>query len=237
MNWCDIVVLGIIVFFGVIGLRNGFLYSIFKIAAFFIAIVVSIQFYPAIASLLLKTDLYTNIKASIYENLLMQNGEAAVDSGGPAKQAAADTVVSDLELPGFFKENLVSKIPNPTQLVDIEKIMDTISGELATTVISIISLALLYVLVRIGLLLLKNILKGLAMLPVFKQMDKLGGIAFGAVEGLLTIYIIFTLLMLFNATPAFKPVFEALDNSAVARYLYQHNFIVDWAFPQSTGLS
>ena len=61
-------------------------------------------------------------------------------------------------------------------------------------------------------------------------MDKIGGFAFGAIEGLLTVYIIFAFLMLFVSAPVFKGFFEAVETSAIAKFFYQNNLIMDWMF-------
>lgn len=233
MNWTDLAVIGIIAVFGIVGLLNGFIYSMFKLASFFVSVIVSIKFYPVVAEILKKTALYTNIQASILKNLLLQRQELVPRADGAAKQAAAETVVNHLKLPGFLKETLIGNMPEPSKLFDISKIMEQVSVELANIVISIISLVLLYILIRIALAFAKFILQGIARLPVFKQMDKLGGFAFGAVEGLLTIYILLAVIMLFNASVHFKPFFEALDSSILAKFFYQHNFIVDWMFPNA----
>ena len=91
-------------------------------------------------------------------------------------------------------------------------------------------MVVLYIIIRMALIFIRFILQGVAKLPIFKQVDKLGGFAFGGVEGLLTIYILCAVLMLFNASVQFKPVFEAVDNSIIAKWFYQHNFIVNWMF-------
>lgn len=230
MNWSDLAVLGIILGFGIIGMTNGFIYSMFKIASFFISLFISIKFYPVVANILMKTALYTSIKASILKNLLQQQPQTA-KLDGQVKKAAAESIINNLHLPGFLKGTLANQFPDPSKLVDVNSIMDKISDELAKVVISVISLVLLYIIIRIALMLIRFILQGIAKLPIFKQVDKLGGFAFGAVEGLLTIYIICAVLMLFHASTQFKPVFEAVDNSIIAKFFYQHNFIVDWMFP------
>ena len=74
-------------------------------------------------------------------------------------------------------------------------------------------------------------LKGITKLPVVKQIDKLGGFALGAVEGLLTVYIVFAILMLFNSSPSFRNVYETIEASKIARFFYENNFIVDFMFP------
>lgn len=232
MNWSDLLVIGIIVGFGIIGMRNGFIYSIFRLASFFISVIASIKFYPKVSEILVKTGLYMSIKASILKNLLMQKQALVPKVDGQVRQAAADTVINHLPLPSFFKGTLISRIPDASKIVDVTRIMDVISSELAKVVIDVISLVLLYILIRIGLVFLRFVLQGVAKLPVFRQMDKLGGFAFGAVEGLMTVYILGAVLMLFNASPKFKPVFEAVQGSVLAGFFYQNNFIIDWMFPK-----
>jgi uncharacterized membrane protein required for colicin V production len=231
MNWSDYVVLGIIVGFGIIGLLNGFVFSIFKIASFFISIIISVKFYPVVSEMLAKTPFYNNIKDSILKNLLLQNKEYVPAIGNQVKANAAETVINRLPLPDFFKQSLADKIPNPSEIIDTSGIMNTISEEIAKVVISILSLVLLYFLVRIGLVLVGFILRGITKLPVVKQMDKFGGFAFGAAEGIFTVYILCAILMLFNTVPQFGQVFDLVDKSIFAKTFYQNNFIVNWMFP------
>lgn len=230
MNYCDIFVLGIIILFGIIGLAKGFIVTIFRLVSFFVSVVISVKLYPMIAEILMKTKVYTNISASIFKALMLQK-EKLLPEVLQGQQAPAQTVIENLRLPEFLKESISGKIPDPAGMFDFSKIMEVISGELAKIVIGVMSFILLYVIIRIALLFIEFILKGIAKLPVFKQMDKLGGFAFGAVEGLLTIYLISAVLMLLNAAPQLAGVFEQLESSTVARFFYDNNFLVNWLLP------
>lgn len=230
MNYCDIFVLGIIVLFGIIGLVKGFILSIFRLVSFFVSVVVSVKLYPIVAELLMKTKLYTDISASFFKALMLQK-QALIPEAFQGQQAAAQTVVENLRLPDFLKEFIAGNIPDPAGLFDFSKIMETVSGELAKIVISVISFILLFMVIRIVLFLVEFILKGVAKLPVFKQMDKIGGLAFGAIEGLFTIYLISAVLMLLNAVPQLAGTFEQLESSTVAKFFYQNNFLINLIFP------
>lgn len=231
MNWTDLLVIAIIGGFGLIGLRNGFIYSMFRLLSFFVSAILAVKFYPLVSKYLMKTTLFLNIKSSIYKNLMLQQQVQAPKVDTQAKQAAADTIINNLQLPGFLKGTLIEHMPNPSKLIDISQIMDAVSGELAKVVIEIIALITLYIVIRVGLVFLRFILQGLAKLPVFKQLDKIGGFSFGAVEGLLTIYIVFAFVMLFNTSPSFKGIYQAINSSQLAKFFYQNNFIVNWMFP------
>jgi uncharacterized membrane protein required for colicin V production len=229
MNWVDLVLIGVILGFGIVGLVNGFIYSMFKVVSFFLSIIIAIKFYPIVSSLLKKTPLYNNIQKSILKNLLQQKLQNP-GTTTEVKKAAADTIINNMNLPKFLKGTLIDQIPDPTKLIDVHKVMEIISSKLAGFVIDIISLVVLYILIRIALLFIRFILQEIAKLPVFKQMDKLGGFAFGALEGLLTIYILCAILMLLRAMPQFKALIVGLDKSLFANYFYQHNFIIEFMF-------
>ena len=100
MNLSDFVVLVIILGFGLMGLKMGFILSIFKIASYFVSIWISLKFYPKVAEILMKTQIFENIKNSIFNNLLKQ-GALISQAGEQVKQAAANTVVERLPLPEF----------------------------------------------------------------------------------------------------------------------------------------
>ena len=241
MNWSDLIVVAIILGFGLIGLSKGFIYSMFRLASFLVASIISVKCYPLLAKILVKTQIFTNIREGIKHNLMLQQQVQSPAANDVAKEAAnvtAQGVIDNLQLPGFLKDmisnNLVEGMKNAAASVNVTTIIEKISDVLAHMVIDILSLILLYIIIRIGLIFLRFILAGISKLPIFKQMDKLGGFAFGALEGLLTIYIVFAVLMLFHSSPQFKVFFDAVDNSAVAKFFYQNNFIIDWMFPKNT---
>ncbi len=231
MNWSDLVVVGLIVGFGFIGMKKGFIFSIFKLVSFLVSAFISIKFYPFVANILSKTSLYGKIQTSIYDNLMLQQGAKGAGVSSMAQNAATDAVMDNLHLPDFLRNTVLSKVGDVSKKIPVSEIMEKISTALTDVVIGLISLIILYILVRIGLTFLRFLLQGVAKLPIFKQMDKLGGFAFGAVEGLLTIYIVLAILMIFQASPKFNGVFEAINTSSVAKFFYQNNFIVDFMFP------
>jgi uncharacterized membrane protein required for colicin V production len=230
INWADIVVILLILGFAVIGLLNGFIFSIFRIASFFISIFLAITFYPLLSGLLMKTPLYSSINASILKNLLHQQVQSL--STFPGNTSVADGIVNNMSIPGFLKETVKSNIPDFSKLIDVQKIMESVSAELTKMIIGVISLILLFILIRVGMIFAKFLLKGVAKLPVFKQINKVSGFFLGAFEGVLFVYIICAILAIFNTAAIFKDVFAQINNSVIAGYFYQHNFIIDIMFPK-----
>lgn len=230
MNWCDVVVVCAIGGFALIGLINGFIFSIFRIVSFFVSVFLSLKFYPILSAFLVRIGIHSKVQTIILKNLFQQSQVLAPEVDKQAKLAAADSVIGHLKLPGFFKNTLIEKMPNPSKLVDLSDVFQNVSFELTNLVIDIISLISIYIIIRIALIFARVLLKQIAKLPVFKQMDKLGGFAFGAVEGILTVNFLLAFLMLFNANPKFVNIFTALENSMIASFFYQNNFIISWMF-------
>ncbi len=225
MNWTDLIVVAVIIGFAIWGMKTGFILSVYRLASYFISILLAIKLYPIVSKVLRETALYTNVDNAIYKSLMHQQESHEV------KKVAAKTVVDSLNLPGFLKDSVLGKVTNSTELMDVSWIVHKISHELAGVVMDIISLILLYILVRVILIFARFILKGISKLPVFKQIDKVGGLILGGVEGLLTVYIIFAILTLFRTSDQLKGFFDAVSTSAVANFFYQHNFIIQWMFP------
>ena len=152
-------------------------------------------------------------------------------------KVTAKSVIEGLNLPGFVKDmvgnSIVKSIPDISELVNVSGVVDSISGILAQVIINIISLIVLFALIKIGLFIVENMIKGVTDLPVIKQADKIGGFALGALEGVLAVYAAFAIMMMFNTLPQFQGFFDAVENSVLAGIFYQNNFILDWMFPKN----
>ena len=232
MNWSDYAVIVLIVVFAIVGLKKGFVMSGFKVVSFFICIYASIKFYPVLAAILAKTSIYGRIKDTIVKNLLLTGKETSVSSAAPVSgTAGAEAMIGPLKLPEFFKKIMIDKLPAPSELIDMQGIVNAIGDEITKMVIAVISLIVLYVVLRVVLAFAGIILKGISKLPLFKQIDKLGGFILGALQGFLALYVICALLVLFNTNPQFGSIFQSLDNSLFAGGFYENNFIINWMFP------
>lgn len=231
-NWSDIIVICTIAGFAIIGLFSGFILSVFRLTSYFIAIIISVKYYPVVADFLMGTELYNKIKNAITENIknipALDAAKIEAASGSQINNTVG-SLMESLKLPDFLKSPLVTGITEHLSK-GFSNIIEGLGGGLAQVIVSIIGLVLLFIAVRFGLTLLKFLLSGIAKLPVFKQVDKIGGLAFGAVEGFLMIYVILAILMIFQASPSFEWIFTAIDNSIIAKYLYHNNFIVNWMF-------
>ncbi len=227
MNWTDISVLVIIVIFTAIGMRNGFLYSVFRLLSYILSVIFAIKFYPVLSAMLQKTVIYTNIKASVISGIVKQQAADGVS----LQERTVQSIVDGLKLPGFIKEAIIESV-GKKDVLGFQKITEAIGSEIATLVINILSMILIYLIIRFGLIFARVIIKTIAKLPVFKQLDKAGGFVLGAIEGIFIVYILCAILVLFSAFPKFSPVIDSVQKSQFASYFYQNNFIVSFLSPE-----
>lgn len=231
MNWTDIAVLIVIVIFTIIGLKNGFLYTVFRLLSYILSIIFAIKFYPILSSMLQKTVIYSSIKTAVIKGIIKQQSEnvSAMEEG------TTQTIVGRLKLPGFIKDSIIENVAK-NDVFGVKKILDSVGSEIATLIINIISVILIYLIIRFGLVFSRVLIKTISKLPVFRLLDKSGGLVLGAIEGILVVYILFAILILFSAFPKFEYTINSIENSQYASYFYQNNFIVGWVSPEEKQL-
>ena len=88
MNWSDIAVIAIIGVFALIGMKKGFVMSLFKLLSFFICIYASIKFYPVLSDAIKNTPVYATIKDYIIKNLMTWSQEKIAGSSVAVSGAA-----------------------------------------------------------------------------------------------------------------------------------------------------
>lgn len=215
MKWlADIAVVAVIAIFGFIGLSKGFFKTVYKIGAFFASGWVAIKFYPKVSALLQGTSLYIRLKDNIINNPALQGAGNTVES--------MKEVIADLPLPDFLK-SILQGIGG----------VDQLGTSLAELIANIVSVILLFIVARLALMIIFAIIERVVKLPVLKQIDKFGGFLLGAVQGVLIVFVLFTVLMLLLSSAQFNGIHDAINNSIIAKYLYEHNFIVKLIAPSS----
>lgn len=234
-NWIDYAILGIILISGYIGYKKGFIFAVFKIASFFISVIASMYFYPIVSQFLVNScHIDSKLKAWIIPNLVEKfKNQPAITTLSPAGQhiniSFPQGPIAGMQLPRNLQDMITKNIQtgiNNTQTT----ILDGVANGLTTIAVNIISVMALYFAIRIVLTLLQFLLQGVAELPLFKQLNKVGGGTLGMLEGVLSIYVIFAILTFFSATGEMQNFIKIMQASTLAKYFYQNNLILLWIF-------
>lgn len=198
----DIAVIAIIALCTFIGYKQGLVKSAIKILSFFIAIVVALILYKPVSSIVINnTQIDDNIKNAMIEKITPEgvstNEEVAVQDN------------MGLKIIGNATANTIEEIANA----------------FAVKLIEIITLLLIYIIIKIALKFVTALTDLITKLPLLKQVNKAGGLVYGIIKGVILVYTMLSVVYL--AEPLLsKTVSENIEKSIITKILYNNNIIL-----------
>lgn len=180
------------------GMKSGFIKTVFRLGYYIIAVSVSMYLYPVLSNYLTESP----VSAFIHDKLIMP-------------RIAVDT--ADIAVPAFMGQIIRSGIENTTE---------SVAAALTAAVLKVICFIGIFLAVKIGLRLVAGILNKIAKLPVLSSLNKLGGFAAGAVNGIIISYIALAVA----ATFANAKLQDIIDASKYASVMYNNNLILKILF-------
>ncbi|MCI2000873.1 MAG: CvpA family protein [Clostridia bacterium] len=217
MNNLDIAVIVIIALLAIIGGARGFVRSCFSFVPSIVALVFTGKIYPYVSKFLMKTPLFDIVKNSIAKGL---NINSAVSGG-------TENVVNSLSLPQFLKSLLIANNNNVVyNILNVSDTKDYIAGYIANICINIISM----IIVVVGLIILFKLIIGMldiiTHLPVISTFNRIGGFAVGVCEGILIVWVLFIIAVLFCSSDKLQWFYTALPQSKIASVLFEKNILM-----------
>lgn len=213
----DLIILAIILLCVFFGYKHGLTKCIIKILSFVIAILVAAVFYKPVANFVISnTEFDDNIKNAIVTaigNDVEETGKVKDDTNLP------QTMVN-------YINDSIEKSVNETKTAAVNTIADNISKG----VINICAAIALFIIVRIALIFVKAISSMITDLPIIKQVDKIGGVAYGLVEALLIIYVVLAIVSFISPMLEQSGVVNAINKSIVGSALYNNNLLLKIVF-------
>ncbi|MCL2384084.1 MAG: CvpA family protein [Oscillospiraceae bacterium] len=205
----DITILGIIALCTFIGYKRGLIKASIRILSFFIAIIVALLLYRPVAGIIIEhTNLGNSIQSGIAESILPEG----VDPD--------DEVEVDESLLGVIGDGL----DNVAQTT-----VNNISEVLAIQIIELGVLLVIFVTVKIGLRFVTALTDFITKIPILKQFNEVGGIIYGLVQGVLTVYTI--LAVIFLLSPIIDESFtNIVTGSILGGFLYNNNIFIMFLF-------
>ncbi len=207
----DIAILAIIVLCIIIGYVRGLTGSLIKIVSFVLSLIIAFVLFIPVSNLIINnTEIDENLESSI-RNMIIQ-----------------DEQNEDENMPEAITDYIGQKIDQAADDAK-EAIVDSTARDVALTIVKAGTWIALFIIARILLIFLRFITSLIAKLPVIKQFDKLGGIIYGLIEGLIIVYFLLALISfispMLNGTLA-----NAIDESFVGSMMYNNNLLLKIIF-------
>lgn len=208
----DLIIVAVIAICIIIGYMRGLTGCLIKILSFVLSLVIAfVLFVPVSNFIIQNTQIDDNLEKSIREMIVSDN-KGTDEEDMPT--AMADYINKKTE-----------ELANNAK----EEIVDATAKDVSKTIVKAGTWIALFIIARIALIFLKLITSLIAKLPVIKQCDKLGGIIYGVIEGLLITY--FALAVISFVTPVTNGnLAENINKSYIGSQMYNHNLLLKIIF-------
>lgn len=209
----DVVLAGILAACVLLGVKRGFVRSFLSLFSIVIALILAVFLHPVISGMLEQSAVPQYVQANVVRML----------GGDEAQKPVSD--VGGLNLPGKVGEAIAQSVEQAADAAT-----QTIAQSVADMAVKVLSMLLVFCIVRLGLVLLTFFLDGVFQLPVLHTVNKLAGGIFGAVSGLLIVYLLLGLLTFVAATNSENAIVQAVNQSTVVSKLYDNNIVMNTVF-------
>lgn len=200
----DIIIIALIALSIFLGYKKGLIELSIKLFAFIIAIVITLILYKPVSNFIMD---YTTIDDKI-QNAILEKANGVMGDTSNSKengviQNTTNQVVDDI------KNNM---LPQQAQ-------------NLTINIINLGVMLLLFLITKIALRFVTSIANLLAKLPILKQFNKLGGTLYGAIRGVLIVYVALFAIYLVGSINPENQLNKKVLESNLGKAMYENNLI------------
>lgn len=215
----DIIILSILTLSLILGYRKGLIGVAFNLCAFLVALIITWILYTPITNLVINnTQIDDGIRNTIIEKGVIK--EKVENEKTEEKIEENDNVVNQ-----YIQKYVTEPATNTANNV-VEETAKVVSEKVVAIGVAIG----LFIVVRIGLILLKFVAEAIAKLPVIKQFNKAGGLIYGAIRGMFLIYILLAILFFIMSINNSGMIANMINSSIISKMLYENNLILNIIF-------
>lgn len=208
----DLIIVAVMLLFIFLGYKKGLTGSLIKLLSFIIAIVLAVILYKPVGNAVIEnTTIDDNIRTSLNATFGVQEN----------KQEEKN----EENVPSSIMNNINKEIENAT-----DEVKTNVIDETTKTVVYVGSAIVIFLAVKVVLLIVSLFTSQITKLPVIRQVDKIGGLAYGAIEGIVIVYAILAVISLTSVIWANNAVVMAIGKSTIGEMLYNNNIILNLLF-------
>ena len=221
----DIIILAIMITCIFLGYKKGLIGVAVNILGFFIALIIAFILYAPISNFIINN---TSIQPTLKEAISETVAPYVIN----AEENKEDTKEAENNSPKVMTDYINGFIEKEKQQVEQKEkdIINNVSETVANNLIKIAVGILVFIVAKIALLFVKVLAKFISDLPIIGQVNKIGGIIYGVLQGLLIIYILLALTSLFAPTMENSAILEAINSSMIGKVMYNNNIILKIIF-------
>ncbi|MBR3255612.1 MAG: CvpA family protein [Clostridia bacterium] len=192
----DVIIIAIIVLSTLFAYRKGLAVLAIKLCAVIIAVIVTLLLYKPVSNLIIEK---TNIDETIESALLEKSSEIANSEDKD--------------------DSLVSSVVDQAKTGAIAQTAKNLSVQ----IINISVIVILFFGIRFALKFVTILADKVAKLPIINQFNKIGGIIYGLVRGLVIVYACLLLISFVGQVNTKNPIHESVEESNLGKMMYENN--------------
>lgn len=204
----DIIVIAILALSIFLGYRKGLVELGIKLVGVIIAIVLTLILYRPITNIIINT---TSLDENL-EQAILNQGQKIIN---PEEQSEETNQVQKNE------QDIVTQVEEQIE----NEMLPEAARELSINIIRACVMLILYIVIKIALRFVTALANLVAKLPILNQFNKLGGIIYGAIRGLLIIYVLLLLISFFGQVNPQNKIHTEIQNSFITKEMYNKNII------------
>lgn len=209
--------------FALHGYIKGIVRVVFSLISIFLTIGMVTWMTPYVSEFLqTKTPVYRNIQEKCIESVRVkskQKVEEKVEEQIPAQ-------IAGIEIPKEWQEKLEGLTEGTAdEILEQSGVYEEMGSRMANTIVNIIACIISLLIVIIVLRILVIMLDIVARLPVLKSLNRLGGLAAGAVEGIIVVWILFFVITLCQTSDLGRQLLNDINGNCFLKILYENNIV------------
>lgn len=218
MNWLFIATVLIIGGGAFLGWRAGFVKTVFSLVSTIAVIILTILFSPMVTNMLKSSDIiYGGIRGQLASIIHFPDMEEGTTT---------DDFIDGLSLPDSIKDTLKSNEAITEYAgARLEELEVYVCDTLTDIIVNAIGFIVTFLIAAAGLALLCFVLNIISKLPVLHQINTLAGVAVGALEGLVVVWIFFIVITMFGTTEFGRETLALISENPVLSFLYDSNLL------------
>ena len=232
------IIVGIIIVICIIrGAKKGFIKAAFSILTFLLAAVLSFMFYVPFSDYIANTSVGQNVSqslsASIY-NAVSGENKADTETNTVSVQEnnekelgnTTEGIIKSLNLPTFMFSSVFEQSDFLMRTARLSA-AQAVSNSLTGAFMKLVSGILLFLLIMIGLWILRRILEAIFKLPLLKEVNKLAGFVAGLINGVLLSYLLLAICVSLSGFGELSFIKNSIEGSFIYNYLCETNMITN----------
>jgi uncharacterized membrane protein required for colicin V production len=223
MNILVLIILAILVINAIIGMKVGFVKTVFSLCFMIVAVILTIWINPYVNNFMRGNDQISGSISTKVETVLHLENEKEADVSGQTEQ------IEGLSLPQSIKDSLVkNNTADVYEALSVNSFKKYVTTYLSGIIINALAFIITFLVILIALWIVSIALDLISKLPLINQINKTAGLLAGIVHGLVIIWLFCILVTVFGGTEFGQKALQMIGESQFLSFIYNNNFLLQF---------